>query len=149
LVCSGPASGKCAGRSVCKIIPGDSDQTGFCMYQIPSNQMDVCLKGVNLSVHDLMQTLSNGFSKNCSGFAEMALETLANVVQNYQDCVKIHVDDVAEWTENHTSQHFQECLSLATQTTTMFVQAIKDKSATEIAAAVQKLDVMGQHCMLE
>ena len=115
----------------------------------PSNQMDVCLKGVKLSVHDLMQTLSNGFSKNWLDLAKMALETAANGIQNYEDCVKIHVDNVAEWTEKNTSQHFQECLSLAAQTTTMFVQAISDKSATEIAAAVQKLDVMGQHCMLE
>jgi len=111
--------------------------------------MDVCLKGVKLSVHDSMQTLSNGFSKNWLDLAKMALETAASGVQNYQDCVQIHVDNVAEWTEKNTSQHFQECLSLAAQTTTMFVQAIKDKSATEIAAAVQKLDVMGQHCMLE
>ena len=32
LVCSGPASGKCAGRSECKIIPGDSAETGICVY---------------------------------------------------------------------------------------------------------------------
>jgi len=32
LVCSGPASGKCDGRSECKIIPGDSAETGICVY---------------------------------------------------------------------------------------------------------------------
>jgi len=33
LVCHGPVVGNCSGRAECMIIPGDSDQTGFCAYK--------------------------------------------------------------------------------------------------------------------
>merc|ERR1712078_812225 len=99
--------------------------------------------------HEAMQTLESGLSKNWLDLAKMALETAANGIQNYEDCVKIHVDNVADWVMNNTSQQFQECLSLGAQVSTMMTQAIFDKSATELAAAFGKLDVMAQHCMLE